>query len=118
MMALRKISDVAVSSSAKQSTTLTRLRVAVLSRLSCHSITSVRILAGILPLARRVTAGQWMLRAQPCDGAAAGLGGGGIEQIRTDGCRRVDAKQQDQQRRHQRAAADAGHPDQQADAET
>jgi hypothetical protein len=29
----------------------------------------------------------------------------------------MDAEQQDQQRRHQRAAADAGHPDQQTDAE-
>src|SRR4051812_42619807 len=30
----------------------------------------------------------------------------------------MDAEQQDQQRRHQRAAADAGHPDQQADAKS
>src|SRR5437773_1716352 len=30
----------------------------------------------------------------------------------------MDAEQQDQQRRHQRSTADAGHPDQQADAES
>ena len=50
--------------------------------------------------------------------AAAGLGGGGVEQIGADRGRGVDAEQQDQQRRHQRTAADAGHADQKADAET
>ena len=36
--------------------------------------------------------------------------GGGIEQVGADRGGGVDAEQQDQQRRHQRAAADAGHP--------
>ena len=63
--ALRKISDAAVSISAKASTTLTRLRAASPLRSSCHRINSVRMLAGMLPEASRITAGQWMLRAQP-----------------------------------------------------
>ena len=61
MMALRNNSDVAVSKSAKQSTRLTRLRDDSPLRSSCHRTKSVRMLAGILPLASRITAGQWML---------------------------------------------------------
>ena len=49
--------------------------------------------------------------------AAAGLGGGGIEQVGADGRRRMNAKHQDQDRRHQRAAADAGHAHEQANGE-
>jgi hypothetical protein len=49
--------------------------------------------------------------------AAAGLGGGGIEQVGADRGRWMNPEQQDQQRRHERTAADAGHSDQQADAE-
>ncbi len=63
---MRKISDVAVRISAKESTTLTRLRAAPLLRSSCHNTSSVRMLAGMLPLASRITAGQWMLRAMLC----------------------------------------------------
>ena len=66
MIDLRKISDVAVSSSAKHSTRLTRLRWDAVLRLSCHITTSVRMLAGMLPQASRITAGQWMLRESPC----------------------------------------------------
>ncbi len=50
--------------------------------------------------------------------AADSLGRRCIQQIGADGGRRVDTEQQNQQRRHQRAAADAGHADQQADTET
>src|ERR1700761_8411912 len=50
--------------------------------------------------------------------AADGLGGGGIEEVGADGGRRVNAEQQDQQRRHQRAAAHARHANQEADTET
>ena len=32
------------------------------------------MLAGMLPQASRITAGQWMVRTQPCDEAATGLG--------------------------------------------
>ena len=60
----------------------------------------------------------------PFDGAgvamhqrAAGLGRGGVEQVGADRRRGMDAEQQDEQRRHQRAAADAGHADQRADDE-
>jgi len=74
MMALRKSSDAAVSISAKESTMLTRLRAAALLRSSCHSTSSVRMLAGKFPPASRVTAGQGMPRAQPCTTAAASLG--------------------------------------------
>src|SRR2546425_12069748 len=66
MIALRNRSDVAVRISAKQSTRLTRLREDSPLRSSCQSTTRVRMLAGMLPLASRITAGQWMLLAQPC----------------------------------------------------
>jgi len=66
MIALRKISDAAVSRSAKQSTKLTRLRDDSPLRSRRHRTTSVTMLAGMLPLASRVTAGQWMLPAQLC----------------------------------------------------
>ena len=65
-MVLRKISEAAVSTSANDSTTLIRLRAAALLRSSCQSTTSVKILAGILPLANLITAGQCTLRAQLC----------------------------------------------------
>jgi hypothetical protein len=39
----------------------------------------------------------------------------GIKQIRADGRCRMDAEQQDQNRRHQRTSADAGQTDQQTD---
>ena len=58
MIALRKISDVAVSMSAKHSTRLTRLRAASPLSSSCHSTSKVTTLAGMLPLASRITAGQ------------------------------------------------------------
>jgi hypothetical protein len=47
--------------------------------------------------------------------AAAGLGRRGIEQIGADGGDRMHAEQQNQQRCHQRPAANAGHTDQHAD---
>jgi hypothetical protein len=49
---------------------------------------------------------------------AAGLGDRRVEQVGADRRRRVDAEQQHQQRRHQRAAADAGEPDDGADDKT
>ena len=76
------------------------------------------MLAGMLPQASRITMRQSMVRGEAMHQAAAGLGGRGIEQVGADRGRRVNAEQQDQQRRHQRAAADAGHADQEADAET
>ena len=48
------------------------------------------------------------------DGADA-LGHRCVEQICADGGRRVEAEQQDQQRRHQRAAADPGEADERPD---
>ena len=60
------ISDTAVSSSAKQSTTLTRPRSASLPRSSFHKTNNVAALAGMLPQASRSTAGQCTLRDQPC----------------------------------------------------
>jgi hypothetical protein len=56
--------------------------------------------------------------ADPMNQRAAGLGGGGVEKIGADGRRRVDAEQQDQQRRHERAAAHAGHTHQHAHAKS
>ena len=47
--------------------------------------------------------------------AAGGLGRRGVEQVGADRGRRMDAEQHDQDRRHQRAAADAGQADQHAD---
>jgi hypothetical protein len=55
---------------------------------------------------------------QPMHGGAADLGEAGIEQVGADCGGRVDAEQQHQQRRHQRAAADAGETNQCADRQT
>ena len=49
--------------------------------------------------------------------AAGGLGRRGIEQVGADRGRRMNPEQHDQDRRHQRAAADAGQADQHADGE-
>ena len=49
--------------------------------------------------------------------AADGLGHRGVEDVGADRGHRLDPEDQDQQRRHQRCAAHAGHPDEQADAE-
>ena len=46
---------------------------------------------------------------------AGNLGGGRKREIGPDGNRGIDPEQQGQQGRHQRAAADAGQADQQAD---
>ena len=61
----------------------------------------------------------------PIDGAVEpvhqcpdALGGRCIEQVGPDRGGRVNAEDEDQERGHQRAAADAGHPDEQADAES
>src|SRR5882724_1677035 len=43
--------------------------------------------------------------------AAGGLGDGGIKEIGADGRLRAHAETRDEQRRHQRAAADAGQAD-------
>jgi hypothetical protein len=48
--------------------------------------------------------------------AARGLGDGAVEDVGADSGDRLDAEDQDQERGHQRAAAHAGHSDQQADA--
>jgi len=50
--------------------------------------------------------------------AATGLGRRGVEQVGTDSGRWMNPEQQDQQRRHQRAATNPGHSDQEADAES
>ena len=47
--------------------------------------------------------------------AAADLGETRIQEVGTDGGRRMDAEDQHEKRRHERAAADAGEADQQAD---
>ena len=52
------------------------------------------------------------------DSTAADLGRCRVEQVGADRRRGMNAKQQDQQRRHQRSAAHPGHADQHADAET
>jgi len=49
--------------------------------------------------------------------AAGGLGDRGVEDVGADRGHRLDPEQQDQQRRHQGAAAHAGHADEEADAE-
>ena len=59
--------------------------------------------------------GQSTLRLKPVHGGAGGLGDGRIEQVGADGGRRVDVEQQDEQRGHQRATADAGQADDDAD---
>jgi len=46
---------------------------------------------------------------------AAGLGDCRVKQVGADGRCRVNAEDEHQQRRHQRAAADAGEPDDGAD---
>ena len=51
------------------------------------------------------------------DRAADHLGQGGEPEVGADRRGRRDAEQQHQDRRHQRAAADAGHADDRADAE-
>jgi len=51
------------------------------------------------------------------DGRARRLGGGGVEPVGADGRGRVDAEQQDQQRRHQRAATNAREADDKPDDE-
>jgi hypothetical protein len=50
--------------------------------------------------------------------AAERLRHGGVEDVGPDRGHRLDPEDQDQQRGHQRRAAHAGHPDQQADAES
>jgi hypothetical protein len=78
----------------------------------------VNAVAGTLPAARRRT-------HAPLDGVqkavhrrAAGLRRAGIEQIGADRGRGVNAEQQDEQRRHQRAAPDASHAHQRTDRES
>ena len=46
------------------------------------------------------------------------LGRRRVKQIGADGGRGMNAEQQDEERRHQRAAADSGHADQEADRKT
>src|SRR5215208_6180216 len=50
--------------------------------------------------------------------AAPRLGAGRVEQVGANRGRGMDPKQQDQQRRHQRAAPHAGHANEKADRET
>jgi hypothetical protein len=71
----------------------------------------------MLPLASRITAGQWMLLAQPCATLPAVLVAAAWR-LGADRCRRVDAEQQDQQRGHQRATAHTRHANQKADTES
>src|SRR5262245_40311760 len=54
---------------------------------------------------------------EPMHQAAAGLGGRGIKQVSADRCRGMNAEQQDQERRHQRAAADTCHTNEEAESE-
>src|ERR1700693_2922157 len=101
MIALRNISDAAARMSAKQSTRLTRLREDSPLRSSCHRTKSVRMLAGMLPLASRITAGPVDAPRPAVRHAATSLGGSGVEEIGADRRRWVDAEQQDKQRSHQ-----------------
>ena len=55
-----------------------------------------------------------VLQVPPC---ARGLGDGAVEDVRPHGRHRLDPEQEDQERRHQGAAAHAGHADQEADPE-
>jgi hypothetical protein len=48
---------------------------------------------------------------------ADGLGHRRVGEVRADRGDRLDAEHEDEERRHQRAAADAGHPDQDPHAE-
>ena len=52
---------------------------------------------------------------EPVHGGASGLGRGRVEQVGAHGGRRMDIEQQDEQGRHQRATADAGEADDDAD---
>ena len=72
----------------------------------------------------RNTAGREQSRDAPIDPSVTGvdvgaarLGDGGLQQIRADGGRGVNAEEQHEQRRHQRPAADAGEADDDADGE-
>ena len=109
-MRLRKMMAQAVSSSAPSETEI-RCVISALRFGNCERIRMVMAAAGMLPAARRPTICQsiWPLAAM--HHGAAGLGDRRIEQIGTDRRWRVYAEQQDQQRRHQRAAADAGEAD-------
>ena len=51
-------------------------------------------------------------------GGAERLEDRAVEDVRADRDRRLEAEDEDQHRRHQRAAAHAGHPDEQADQQT
>src|SRR5215471_11668652 len=51
----------------------------------------------------------------PVHQAAAGLRGRGVEEIGSHRGRRVHAEEEDQERRHERAASNTGHADKEAD---
>src|SRR5262249_1679587 len=118
---LREISAGAGRVSPKHSTTVARLRRGGGPSSSFPSPTNVKMLEGNVRQGKGKPARQGMPVNAGGPGmheAATGLGGRGIEQVGSDGRRRVNAKDENQERRHQRAAADARHPDKHADAES
>ena len=66
MIALRNNSDVAVSKSAKQSTRLTRLREDLAVEIELPQNDERQDACRNAAAGERITAGQWMLLAQPC----------------------------------------------------
>ena len=54
----------------------------------------------------------------PVPGGAERLEDSAVEDVGTDRHRRLEAEDEDQHRRHQRAATHAGHADEQADQQT
>ena len=73
--------------------------------------------AGTLPTAIQKASPRWTVSLAQVLDAADGLGHGGVEDVGADRGDRLDAEDEDQQRRHQRRAAHPGHADEHADAE-
>jgi hypothetical protein len=82
---------------------------------NCDSTQMVTAAAGMLPSARRPVIAQSICPLRPCATVPPALVMRRVEQVGADRGGRVDAEDQHQQRRHQRAAADAGQADDGAD---
>ncbi len=82
------------------------------------SITQTPAIAdGTLPTASQKASPLWTVLLLQVLPAADGLGDRAVEDVGADRGHRRDPEDEDQQRRHQRRAAHAGHADEQADAE-
>ena len=88
---------------------------AAASSFTSDRTTIVTTVIGTLPVASVPTMRQSTVRFQAVDGGAAAFRRRRIEQIGADRRGGMDAEQKDQERRHQRSAADAGHADKRAD---